>query len=92
MANQGVWLDKAGVKSANIGTGVKKVWKEIYGAWGNFDVVGAKKATGGRPTVKRPTTKAKVVKLETGQHGSGGTEGKIVKKIMMPAMPAKAQV
>jgi hypothetical protein len=31
-----VWLDRERVEHTNIGTGVKKVWAEIYGSWGNF--------------------------------------------------------
>ena len=33
----GVWLDAAGVESANVGTGVKKVWSAVYGSWGSFE-------------------------------------------------------
>ena len=33
----GIWLDEAAVESANVGTGVKKVWAEVYGSWGSFD-------------------------------------------------------
>ena len=97
--HQGVWLDKSGVESANIGTGVKKVWKEVYGAWGRFDVSSsgadtktkasaAKKMGTAKPTAtKRTAGKAKTDR-GAGQAGRD-LEGKIVKKIMMPAMPTR---
>lgn len=69
----GIWLDEVEVESANIGTGVKKVWAEIYGSWGKFDPV--VKAVKPVKRSKKPTV------LE---------EGKIVKKVMMPAMPSRA--
>ncbi|WVR07224.1 A/G-specific adenine glycosylase [Kwoniella sp. DSM 27419] len=82
---QAVWLDEAGVEHANIGTGVKKVWAEVYGAWGSFEV-----------TSERPTKKAKPSKPVGGKKRPAKTmpleevvNGKVVKKIMMPLMPVK---
>lgn len=69
----GIWLDEASVESANIGTGVKKVWAEVYGAWGEFNL-GAKQ---GR---KKATERTKLGKVTAGRTG---------KKVMMPAMPVR---
>ncbi len=68
--SKGVWLDETGVETANIGTAVKKVWTEVYGAWGKFDseTKSVKTAKRGKKEILPP-------------------EGKVVKKIMMPAMP-----
>jgi A/G-specific adenine glycosylase len=71
--DRAVWLDADGVESANIGTGVKKVWAEIYGSWGNF----AKESNGSRLKVRKKPA-AKVTE-----------EGKIFKKVTMPAMPSR---
>lgn len=73
LSKTGVWLDETGVETANIGTGVKKVWAEVYGAWGSFDSC-AKPAKGTK------TAKKEVV-----------TDGKVVKKVMMPQMPMRAK-
>jgi hypothetical protein len=100
-AHHSVWLDKDGVESANIGTGVKKVWKEVYGAWGRFDVcapgggtkakaLAAKKAfKKDQPERKRSAGKANGQAVEQADQVGNGVEGKIVKKIMMPAMPTR---
>lgn len=34
--DRAVWLGSSGVNAANIGTGVKKSWAAVYGAWGKF--------------------------------------------------------
>jgi A/G-specific adenine glycosylase len=78
-----VWLDAAGVESANIGTGVKKVWTEIYGSWGSFDA-GAAKETG------KGKGRGKGVKRKSGVKAEPEAGGKKVKKIMMPMMPSKS--
>ena len=96
-ARDSVWLDTAGVESANIGTGVKKVWKEVYGAWGKFDVgssVIKPAKTVGIKRVKAADKKASV-SSRTGKNpaddaDAAGAEKKIVKRIMMPAMPTKS--
>ncbi|ORY32556.1 DNA glycosylase [Naematelia encephala] len=73
-----VWLDESGVEHANVGTGVKKVWAEVYGSWGSFEA---------RVKVaNKPAKKAKKVDKDP----VGG--GKVVKKIMMPLMPRKAEL
>jgi A/G-specific adenine glycosylase len=76
-----VWLDRKGVEHANIGTGVKKVWAEIYGSWGNFTPRGRGKTKLAERKSKRS---AGAVKMEPDVKN-----GKIVKKIMMPMMPAR---
>lgn len=73
LPSMGIWLDDAGVESANIGTGVKKVWAEVYGAWGRFE------------PADKPMKPSKKAKKEV------VPEGKVVKNIMMPAMPARAK-
>ncbi|OXG55145.1 A/G-specific adenine glycosylase [Cryptococcus neoformans] len=75
-----VWLNEEEVEKANVGTGVKKVWAEIYGSWGSFEeskmgAVLAKK----QKRMNNKSTKSKPV-------GANRNE-KIVKKVMMPAMP-----
>lgn len=74
-----VWLDEAGVEHANVGTGVKKVWAEVYGAWGSFEAGGKKTA---RAKKSQTAKGAKAAPPEL-------VSGKIVKKIMMPMMPAR---
>lgn len=84
--DRAVWLNDGGVEHANIGTGVKKVWAEVFGSWGVFEP-GA------------PVKKGKVVKRKTGadkvepEKSEGKVElknvGKVVKKIMMPMMPSR---
>lgn len=78
---QALWLDSEGVEHANVGTGVKKIWSEIYGSWGSCEAVldgAASMKTDSRPT---GSTKRKPAPLIQ--------EGKVVKKIMMPMMPTK---
>lgn len=86
LPSNGVWLDSAGVENANIGTGVKKVWAEIYGKWGLFVAGGVKEGKGkgkGTKNTSAGTKRKSVSKLE-----ETGTGGKVVKKIMMPMMPS----
>jgi A/G-specific adenine glycosylase len=83
-----VWLDASQVEAANVGTGVEKVWAEVFGSWGSFKV-GAMKNGG----------KGKAGTVGKGKAGSGAkvdkkgpdvrAEGKVVKKVMMPLMPSK---
>ena len=81
--DRAVWLDDEAVESANVGTGVKKVWAEVFGSWGNFEPgISAKKAK----VVKRKTD----VKKEPVKKEPANTGGKVVKKIMMPMMPSRA--
>jgi A/G-specific adenine glycosylase len=72
-----VWLDDEGVEHANVGTGVKKVWAEVFGAWGKFEA-GAK----GASIAKKAKGKVAKPKAEVVKNGD-----KVVKKIMMPSMP-----
>lgn len=77
-----VWLDDEAVEHANVGTGVKKVWAEVFGAWGNLEPSKKGAANGQKAGSKTPkTAKRKVTVTETG--------GKIVKKVMMPSMPSR---
>ncbi|ORX36845.1 DNA glycosylase [Kockovaella imperatae] len=39
----GIWYDADTVESANVGTGVKKVWAAVYGSWGRFEAKTAPK-------------------------------------------------
>ena len=68
----GWWLDELGVENANVGTGVKKVWAEIYGSWGSFDA----------------TTRKAQKSAKKGKEVVRG-DGKVSKKVMMPAMPSR---
>ncbi|WVQ82164.1 A/G-specific adenine glycosylase [Cryptococcus sp. DSM 104549] len=83
-ARPAVWLDAAGVESANVGTGVKKVWAEVYGAWGMF-VAGGKKAA---PAAK----KAKVGKEKEVKPSGEMRDGKLYKKVMMPVVASRKKV
>jgi A/G-specific adenine glycosylase len=71
--DRAVWLSQEEVESANIGTGVKKVWAEIYGSWGSSE------------PVKSGSTALKGKRPKKGAAPS--VEGKVVKKVMMPSMP-----
>ncbi|WWC94008.1 A/G-specific adenine glycosylase [Kwoniella sp. B9012] len=76
-----VWLTRDEVDHANVGTGVKKVWAEVYGSWGSFDldnIPKAKKLKKGNSSAMKKKPLEEVVK-----------NGKIVKKVMMPAMPTR---
>jgi A/G-specific adenine glycosylase len=96
------WLKAEGVESANVGTGVKKVWAQVYGAWGKFEVdvremgvrKGVKSLKGGRTEIGDQG------KVKGKGKGKGGRQGKVVKKeerdgekvvkkIMMPLMPKR---
>lgn len=74
---EAVWLDATSVEKANIGTGVKKVWAEVYGSWGTFESGIKKKVINGGSKRKAAEVKS---------------EGKVVKKIMMPMMPSKGAI
>lgn len=88
------WLAAEEVEGANVGTGVKKVWAQVYGAWGKFEVEMEGKGVGkGVKSLKgdkiaggngKGKGKRKVVKEEKTD------SGKVVKKIMMPLMPKRA--
>ena len=66
----GIWLDEAAVESANVGTGVKKVWAEVYGSWGSFI-----------PCVKQ----IKVEKRNKKQAGPEGKISKKIRMPVMPS-------
>jgi A/G-specific adenine glycosylase len=78
-SDRAIWLDNEGVEHANVGTGVKKVWAEIFGSWGNFEPGSGEK----KPKTKAVKKKAESVKQKV-QPGE-----KVVKKIMMPMMPSR---
>lgn len=80
-----VWLDRDRVEHTNIGTGVKKVWAEIYGSWGNFTPRGkGKTKLADRNSKSKSKRSVGAAKMET-----DAKNGKIVKKIMMPMMPVR---
>jgi A/G-specific adenine glycosylase len=84
--DRAVWLDDEGVDHANVGTGVKKVWAEIFGSWGMFEP--------GAPAKKGKVVKRKIASKEVEPVKSEGkveakNGGKVVKKIMMPMMPSR---
>lgn len=96
-AVNGVWLDEKEVESANVGTGVKKVWSQVYGSWGNFDTllltigesnVGNKRksssSAGGKAKAKPPSAKKIAVVVKT-------DEVVVEKKVMMPVMPLQTR-
>ena len=91
----GVWLEPARVESANVGTGVKKVWKAVYGAWGSFDVSKGKNVQSRLKQVDTLDGKANGKISKTTKRTSDviaePVNGKIHKKIMMPTMPKKSQ-
>jgi A/G-specific adenine glycosylase len=96
-ASGGVWLDEHGVESANIGTGVKKVWKAVHGSWGRFEVgttslvtAGARKR--GAPSGVQAKTKGRQTTAKASKRlVTEETNGKMVRKIMMPVMPRRDQ-
>ncbi|OCF40356.1 A/G-specific adenine glycosylase [Kwoniella heveanensis CBS 569] len=60
-----VWLDAHEVEHANVGTGVKKVWSEVYGSWGSFEPT-----TGG---ISANANDGGIRKRKTGASGGGGS-------------------
>lgn len=93
-SSQGIWLDEAGVESANIGTGVKKVWSQVYGSWGNFDSSssGVNRGKSGL-TSARVKAKGKIDKPSSAKTSKvvmvKAEEKVVVRKIMMPGMPQR---
>nr|XP_031857823.1 uncharacterized protein CI109_006766 [Kwoniella shandongensis]KAA5524895.1 hypothetical protein CI109_006766 [Kwoniella shandongensis] len=91
--SQTLWLDEPRVESANIGTGVKKVWTEIYGAWGKFDSTIKSISMPKSKKFKKDNNKGKVSKDGLVQKTLGDLIGdKLVKKIVMPAMPVRKDI
>ncbi|WVQ99230.1 A/G-specific adenine glycosylase [Kwoniella sp. CBS 9459] len=106
-----VWLDADGVEQANVGTGVKKVWSEVYGSWGSFEPAtgasnakpkaGKKGGSGGKAKTTGKSTdgnkpKGKKSPAAEGDgtgvmSGAGDGRGKVMRKIMMPAMPVSTK-
>lgn len=80
-----VWLSGEEVEKANVGTGVKKVWAEIYGSWGSFE----ESKMGAVVAKKEKITNNKSMRLKS---PAASKDGKIVKKVMMPAMPTRKKV
>ncbi|KIR55896.1 A/G-specific adenine glycosylase [Cryptococcus gattii Ru294] len=80
-----VWLSGEEVEKANVGTGVKKVWAEIYGSWGSFE----ESKMGAVVAKKEKITNNKSMRLKS---SAANKDGKIVKKVMMPAMPTRKKV
>lgn len=75
-----VWLNEEEVEKANVGTGVKKVWAEIYGSWGSFE----ESEAGAILAKKQKRTNNKLTKPKP---VVANRNEKIVKKVMMPPMP-----
>nr|KIR50140.1 A/G-specific adenine glycosylase [Cryptococcus bacillisporus CA1280] len=80
-----VWLSGEEVEKANVGTGVKKVWAEIYGSWGSFE----ESKMGAVVAKKEKITKNKPMKSKS---PAANKDGKVVKKVMMPVMPTRKKV
>jgi A/G-specific adenine glycosylase len=80
-----VWLDRERVEHTNIGTGVKKVWAEIYGSWGNF----TPREKGKTKLVERKSKPKSKRSAGAAKMEADAKNGKIVKKIMMPMMPVR---
>ncbi|WWC89496.1 A/G-specific adenine glycosylase [Kwoniella dendrophila CBS 6074] len=82
-----VWLNQEEIVHSNIGTGVKKVWSELYGSWGSFD-----RGSASSTLSKKSNKKVKIANNQKQKQPLAETEmqnGKLVlkQKIMMPAMP-----
>ncbi|KAL7421720.1 hypothetical protein Q5752_003491 [Cryptotrichosporon argae] len=80
---QAVWLDTASTEHANVGTGVKKVWAEVYGAWGSFEP-GRPKAKAGAKKKQKTMAGAKAAAKVAVTPGET-----VVRKVMMPTMPVR---
>ncbi|WRT66194.1 A/G-specific adenine glycosylase [Kwoniella shivajii] len=76
-----IWMDDNQVEHANVGTGVKKVWAEVYGSWGSFDE--------NHESFAEAKTKTASKKIKEKKPLEEVKNGKVVKKIMMPMMPVK---
>ncbi|TXT15583.1 hypothetical protein VHUM_00086 [Vanrija humicola] len=71
-ADRAAWLDADEVAAANVGTGVKKVWAGVYGAWGQFVAAKAGTTRPSQPKTKpKPKAKAKP-KANKATSGGGG--------------------
>jgi A/G-specific adenine glycosylase len=81
-------LDRRGVETANIGTGVKKVWGEVYGAWGEFTVGGSRGMTGKVGARGSKNAGGKRVGKRSAEEPEA-RNGTVVKKVMMPKMPVR---
>jgi A/G-specific adenine glycosylase len=79
-----VWLDEQGVEHANVGTGVKKVWAEVFGSWGSFEVGASGQKDKKVKAKPKPKPQVKVQAEDEVKKG-----GKVVKKVSMPAMPKR---
>ncbi|KIR33639.1 A/G-specific adenine glycosylase [Cryptococcus deuterogattii MMRL2647] len=77
-----VWLNGEEVEKANVGTGVKKVWAEIYGSWGSFE----------ESKMGAVVAKKEKITNNKSKPPAANKKGKIVKKVMMPAMPTRKKV
>lgn len=64
---------------------MKKVWAAIYGSWGSFE----ESKMGAVVAKKEKITKNKPMKPKS---PAANKDGKVVKKVMMPAMPTRKKV
>lgn len=97
--DRATWLTDTEVEGANIGTGVKKVWKEVFGSWGVFERKASGKMALKAKGIGKKGSKTKAgagVAMAIDDEAAGGESGgkarKVVKKVMMPLMPRKVDV
>ncbi|CAK9783752.1 DNA glycosylase [Cutaneotrichosporon oleaginosum] len=76
---RGEWLSLEQVRDANVGTGVKKCWAKVYGAWGSGEV-GQRK-----DLVKKQATKAPLKRVK---RADGQIPGK-KRVVTMPTVPKR---
>ncbi len=100
-----VWLNEMEVEAANVGTGVKKVWAEIFGSWGQFDRPKANVLASKKSVVIKKNAKSSKKASSTSRQSSASSIGngknpddddsdqkRKVRKIMMPVMPGVKSV
>lgn len=88
-----VWVDKQGLQSLNVGTGVKKMWELLLPSTYPWVRTGTKKkSTSTKPAKVTATKICKTSESQvTGKNTGEKTKTTTVKKVMMPMMPTKTK-
>lgn len=86
---RGMWLSADEVEGANVGTGVKKVWAAVYGAWGRTERTAGGQATPKTKPKPKANGKTKSATAKRKPPEVKSENGKVVRKVMMPIMPQK---
>lgn len=90
-SERAAWLDADEVAAANVGTGVKKVWAGVFGAWGRF--AAGKQAKPAKSAPKPKATPKARIKATPKARGGGMTQTKLSlgRKVEAESEPVKAE-